>query len=113
MKNITDKQIEDAAIEAGINTHGNKPSEARVHYRIGFIEGANWREKQPNNDWIDERLHKPEFGVPVLVYCRIYGRFVATYEQILDTEFGNWHNGKELGILPPLYWMPLQELPNQ
>lgn len=66
-------------------------------------------------EWIKTEDRKPEFDVPVWVWCRIYGRFIATYEYIGDFEgerFGNWqdHNGN-LGILPPVYWMLLPEPP--
>lgn len=62
---------------------------------------------------VSERL--PEFGETVLVYCKIYGRFLATYEYIGDFQgekYGNWRgfNGK-LGILPPVYWLQIPEPP--
>jgi len=62
---------------------------------------------------VSERL--PEFGETVLVYCRIYGRFLATYEFIGEFQgekYGNWRdfNGN-LGILPPVYWLQIPEPP--
>ena len=62
---------------------------------------------------VSERL--PEFGEAVLVYCNIYGRFLATYEFIGEFQgekYGNWRdfNGN-LGILPPVYWMQIPEPP--
>jgi|SRR5690606_9953216 len=62
---------------------------------------------------VSERL--PEFGETVLVYCKIYGRFLATYEFIGEFQgekYGNWRdfNGN-LGILPPVYWLQIPEPP--
>ena len=62
---------------------------------------------------VSERL--PEFGETVLVYCKIYGRFLATYEYIGDFQgekYGNWRdfNGS-IGILPPVYWLQIPEPP--
>jgi hypothetical protein len=62
---------------------------------------------------VSERL--PEFGETVLVYCKIYGRFLATYEFIGEFQgekYGNWRdfNGN-LGILPPVFWLQIPEPP--
>ena len=62
--------------------------------------------------WKEEKKHKPKFGEVVLVYCRIYGRFLASYEQLDDSVFGNWSEGGKLGILPPLYWMAIPKVPS-
>ena len=61
--------------------------------------------------WISVAETKPEFGEPVFVWCRIYGRYIGTYQQIDGTRFGNWSDGKELGVLPPLFWQPLPTPP--
>ena len=61
-------------------------------------------------EWIKTSERLPKFGVPCLVYCKIYGRFIATYEHI-GGNWGNWHDGKDLGILPPIYWMYLPDSP--
>jgi hypothetical protein len=66
-------------------------------------------------EWIsvDDRL--PEITTPVLVYCKVYGRFIATYEDIgAGAKWGNWKDSNgNLGILPPTHWMPLPEPPSQ
>ena len=64
--------------------------------------------------WIKTERRKPKFGVTVLVYCRIWGRYMATYEQLEDTGWGNWRdfNGN-LGVLPPVYWMEIPEVPSE
>ena len=51
----------------------------------------------------------PELNEPVLVRCKIYGRFIATYEDIgAGKNWGNWRDSNgNLGILPPTHWMPL------
>jgi len=68
-------------------------------------------------EWIETDLQKPNFGGTKLVWCRIYGIFLATYEYIGDfdgEQHGNWRDFRGgLGILPPVYWMPLPELPYQ
>lgn len=62
-------------------------------------------------EWISTKHRLPEFNIPVLVYCRIYGVFIASHDRIDDTNWGNWRHGDELGILPPTHWMPLPESP--
>ena len=65
--------------------------------------------------WVATSEQLPEFGVTVLVYCKIYGKFLATYEYIGEfagEKYGNWRdfNGN-LGILPPVYWMEIPKPP--
>lgn len=65
-------------------------------------------------EWIATEDRLPEFDTNVLVFCRIYGRFTASYVFIGEAfgeKWGNWHDGKQLGILPPTHWMPLPEPP--
>jgi len=65
--------------------------------------------------WVAVSNQLPNFDETVLVYCSIYGRFLATYEHIGDFEgekYGNWRDFKgNLGILPPVYWMKIPEPP--
>jgi Protein of unknown function (DUF551) len=78
-------------------------------------EAYNQLRQQLSNNWIAVADRLPKFGETVLVYCRIYGRFLATYEYIGDFQgekYGNWRDFKgELGILPPVYWMEIPETP--
>lgn len=58
----------------------------------------------------------PDFDVTVIVYCKIYGVFTAWHQYIGDfagEKFGNWHDGKQLGILPPTHWKSLPKPPNK
>lgn len=105
---VAETNLEQLAIDeygSNVNLFGQQ--------RDGFVKGY---QKALEEKWIDERLHKPKFGVPVFVRCRIYGRAIYTYEN-LDPEnpkckWGNWHDGKELGVLPPTHWMELPAFPN-
>lgn len=66
--------------------------------------------------WIPVAERLPDFGESVLVFCRIYGRYVGQYVFIGEfrgEKYGNWHDGKNLGVLPPTHWMPLPEPPKQ
>jgi len=65
--------------------------------------------------WVTTSEQVPEFGVTVLVYCKIYGKFLATFEYIGEfagDKYGNWRdfNGN-IGILPPVYWMEIPKPP--
>lgn len=71
--------------------------------------------KPPVISWVAVSERLPEFGETVLVYCKIYGLFLATYEFIGEFQgekYGNWRdfNGN-LGILPPVYWLQIPETP--
>lgn len=63
-------------------------------------------------EWISVKDKFPPFGDWVLVYCRIYGRYIGSYQRI-DPEynFGVWNDGNNSGVLPPTHWMPLPEPP--
>jgi hypothetical protein len=61
--------------------------------------------------WIDVKERLPEFGKIVLCHCSIYGRYIGFYQQIDDTDWGNWSGMEQLGILPPTHWMPLPSSP--
>ena len=61
--------------------------------------------------WKITIIEHPPFGQPVLVWCRIYGFYVGAYMQIEDTDWGNWSDGENTGVLPPVCWMPLPEVP--
>lgn len=61
--------------------------------------------------WIETKNKLPEFNKWVLCYCRIYGYYIGSYKQIDDTNWGNWHDGKELGVLPPVLWQYMEEIP--
>ena len=66
--------------------------------------------------WVKESDIKPEFGKIVPVYCRLYGKFFASYEYIGSFRgeyYGNWKIGDELGILPPIYWFDIPEPPQE
>lgn len=68
------------------------------------------------NKWISIKDEKPVFGEHVLVFCSIYGRYIASYEFIGEFNgegFGNWHDGKRLGVLPPTHWQPLPDPPKE
>lgn len=84
-------------------------SQAKVYHAI--IPDLNAIEDK----WIPVSERMPEFNESVLVFCRVYGRFLATYEHIGDfkgEKFGNWRDFKgHLGILPPTHWMPLPTPP--
>lgn len=74
---------------------------------LEFIEAYH----EEKTRWISVEERLPEFGEPVFVWCRIYGRYIGTYQQIDGTRFGNWSDGKDLGVLPPLFWQPLPTPP--
>lgn len=71
-------------------------------------------ETQFKPEWVSVEDRLPEFNKPVLAFCRVYGRYIGWYEFIGEAfgeKHGNWNDGKNLGVLPPLFWMPLPEPP--
>lgn len=65
-----------------------------------------------HNQWISVKDRLPEFNEPVLVFCRIYGRYLATYKRIdEDYEWGEWRDFNNKVCLPPTHWMSLPNPP--
>lgn len=76
---------------------------------------AAWN-ASPKQVWKDEAKEKPEFGRPVLAYCKIRGRFVGVYYEIevehdFDRGSGHWASPRGYGIDAPVCWAELPELP--
>ena len=64
-------------------------------------------------NWIKVKDRLPEMEIVVLVYCPLWGMYIAHYEKIdPDYNAGHWIDfyGNK-GILPPTHWMPLPEPP--
>lgn len=84
-----------------------------VHYddwtfKEGCLFGYNLA-----NEWVKVSEMLPEFEAWVLCYCGIYGYYIGQYQQILDTNHGQWCDGKESGCLPPIFWLPLPTPPSE
>lgn len=70
---------------------------------LAALKEREWRS-------VNERL--PAFDELVLVYCKIYGRYLSAYHQIDNTNYGNWYDPDgRLGGLPPTKWTPLPPIP--
>jgi hypothetical protein len=64
------------------------------------------------SEWINVKERLPEFDLMVLVYCRIYGRYLSSYTEVDDSGFGQWSAPEwDESALPPTHWMPLPEPP--
>lgn len=83
-------------------------------YQDAFIEGAKWMQDQEQDRWISVKDRLPEFDVHVIVYCKIYGRYLASYRRIdTDYNWGDWRDFNNNVCLPPTHWMPLPQPPKQ
>ena len=62
--------------------------------------------------WINEKDKKPEFDKLVLVWCRIYGRYLSKYVRVADSDWGQWMDPEgRPGGLPPIYWADILDAP--
>jgi len=66
--------------------------------------------------WIKTEVQTPRCYpsldfVHVIVWCRIYGTYMATYSRIDDTGFYEWKDWNGIIVLPPVYWMEMPESP--
>lgn len=84
--------------------------------RIGTItemlEHAYQMGKEDSGLWVLTSKQEPIFNEYVWCYCSIYGRYIGKFINIGELEgklYGNWHNGTELGCLPPIAWMPIEK----
>jgi hypothetical protein len=93
---------------------GGNVYDLNADLKKGFVDGAKYAVEN-NAIWIKTEYKTPEFDTLVLVYCKTYGRFLATYEfigEFAGEKYGNWRDMHgNLGILPPVYWMSLPESP--
>lgn len=98
-------EISAAANEAGEYAHGKTPTEARVHYRVGFIDGSKWmQEQQPKWIPVSERLpDKNQFVLTLRenTLPHVVSSFYAPSKTPLS-ETG-WYN--------VTHWMPLPAAP--
>ena len=69
--------------------------------------------EESDMEWISVKDRLPSRDTTVLCFCRIYGRYVGSYQGIDVTDFGQWCNQSDCGILPPTHWMPLPEPPKE
>lgn len=105
-----DDEIEDLCLQISDAEWTIKDANKRL-LELGYAAA------QQNADlggWVKCSEELPEFDVPVLVSCKIYGRWIYTYQfigEIGGQKYGNWHDGKQLGVLPPTHWMPLPPSP--
>ena len=65
------------------------------------------------SEWISVKDRRPDFDVPVLGFCKIYGRGLRIYSEVQPTGCGVWDDPitGNMGGLPPTHWMPLPEPP--
>lgn len=49
---LTYKQISDAAVDRSEFTHGKTPTEGRVHFRVGFIDGVDWAQTETKTKFL-------------------------------------------------------------
>lgn len=86
-----------------------------ISYKTETIRNLIYRDRnQEKQGWVKCSDRLPEFDTPVLVFCKLYGRAIYTHVFIGEFQgdkFGNWHDGKSLGVLPPTHWMPLPKNP--
>lgn len=103
-----------ACIKPTSDDYGNRTCDDKN--QCTMIERVRQLESdQEKQGWVKCSDRMPEFDTPVLVFCKIYGRSIYTYVfigEFLGDKFGNWHDGKSLGVFPPTHWMPLPQKPN-
>lgn len=90
-------------------------AERRTQYEIRqrwFFYGAKFALSM-GSEWVKVEAKKPEFGQWVVCHCRIYGYYIGCYERILDSNWGQWNDGKQSGVLPPVFWQPLPTPPSK
>lgn len=64
-------------------------------------------------EWIDVKSVKPKFEEGVLVWCPLWGIYLAIYSQISDSNYGEWRDWNNISVIPPKTWMPLPQPPKQ
>lgn len=111
---VTDEEISEAAKLCIKDTEGDIIVDDMIDKVFYFNSGAKWAlSRMPDEGWVKCSERLPELNKPVEVWCKLYGRFVATYEDIgAGKEYGNWRDSTgQLGILPPTHWRELHKSP--
>lgn len=111
----TDAQIEGEAKAYSDNT---KPVTATTFLfkeclRIIKQNSAPTEAGRGEGGWKVVKEQGPPFDEWVLVWCKIYGRYIGRFERIENSNFGQWNDGKQSGVLPPIYWQHLPKNPTQ
>lgn len=84
----------------------------------GFLQGAEWADRNPKNPWRDAKTSKPKrTGVSDyddwtsdVVYVMMENGYTSSaYYDHLGGEWRDYGNGYR--IQGPTYWMPIPELP--
>ena len=63
--------------------------------------------------WISVKKELPDFDKTVLVYCHLWGRYLATYNRLGDTNYGEWKDFNNESVIPPSYWSELLDPPKE
>lgn len=112
MTHETQRRIEEEADKRYKARTPETPSKfVRIFQKV-FEQGATFGYNLAN-EWVKVSEMLPEFEAWVLCYCGIYGYYIGQYQQILDTNHGQWCDGKESGCLPPIFWLPLPTPPSE
>lgn len=71
---------------------------------------VKWMQEQ--DKWVSVNDVHPEYDVHVIVYCRIYGRYLASWRRIdPDYNWGEWRDFNNNVCLHPTHWQPLPSPP--
>jgi hypothetical protein len=69
-------------------------------------------EEYATQQWISIEKRKPDYDIPVIVYCKLWGTYSAIYKY-LGGNFGEWLDFNGKSVVPPKCWMPFPTPPTK
>lgn len=84
------------------------------HVEYAFIDGIEWADKHPKNEWVSVKDYLPKQDEEVLVLCselKVAPFYKISFGHIVDKTVCQDYNG--WNIPDVVYWFPMPKIPKE